>query len=169
MKSLILGLAVAATLGAAAPALAHDEDGQRATSDWNYNSGDGEFADDLAHIREGIQHGLSDGSFSRWEAARFNRELGSIERQISGYDESDGAFSPWERGMIQRRIDRLHSIMHVAHDQSHDRNRYGNYGYGNNGYGNNGYGNNGYGNNGGYGYQGNTGGYGYYGYYGQRH
>ena len=130
MKTLILSLVAAAALGVALPAAAHEDDYQRPSSDWNYNSAFGGFSDDVAHIQEGIQHGLSDGSYTRWQAMRFSRELRSIERQIVGYNESDGDINPWERSMIQRRLDRLHSIMHVVHDEGHEQQYqgYGNYG-----------------------------------------
>jgi hypothetical protein len=133
MKKLILGLAAAAAMGAAAPAVAQDYGygqgygqgynwgyGSRSGNDWYGGSRYGEFADDIAHVRQGIRHGLSDGSYDRWEAMRFSRELRGIENLVWRYN-SDGRFNPWERAMIQRRLERLHEIMHEAHDEGHDR------------------------------------------------
>ncbi len=122
MKNLILGLVAAAALGTAVPAAAHEGDyyGQRPNNDWGYSPGLGQFSDDVAHLREGIQHGLADGSYSRWEARRFSWEVSRLERQIRYYN-AEGGFNPWERSMIQRQLDRIHDIMHQAHDQGHER------------------------------------------------
>src|SRR5205085_10483363 len=118
MKRLVLGLMAAAALGIALPAAAHEESypQQHGSSDWGSNADPryGEFADDIAHIQEGIQHGVSDGSFDRWEVRRFSRELRNLQRMVWYYNQS-GGFNSWERNMIQQRLDRLHETMHEAH------------------------------------------------------
>ena len=84
---------------------------------WN-NGGDtySEFQEEYEHILQGIRHGLGDGSFSRYEASQFYRELQSI--RASAYYAQRG----WDdRGdYIQARLERLHERMHNAHERRHD-------------------------------------------------
>lgn len=136
MKGLLLTLTAAAALATAGQAVAHPYDetyGGYAQggyysqgSDWQ-NQGGGDyvaFEAQYAHDIEGIRHGLSDGSFSRYQASVYYRELQDIRRaawiseQRGGYDD----------GHIQRRLETLHARMHQAHERGHERQRY-DYGY----------------------------------------
>ena len=165
MNKLLLGLAAAAAFAITAPAFAHegDDGSDEVFAAQTY----ADFTPMYQHIWQGIQHGLSDGSYSRWQARRFYGELQSI-RQQAWYGQRNGAYNP---GQVNARLQRLHDSMHNAHAQGHERlnndwnngynngydNRYNNRnnnGY-NNGYdnrydnrNNNGYNNNGYNNNG---------------------
>ena len=133
MKKLLLGLMAASTLAMAAPALAHEgDDGSDevfATSSYN------DFTPMYQHIWQGIQHGLSDRSYTRWRARRFYRELQSI-RTRAWYEQRSGQYDPED---INARLQNLHESMHIAHAQGHERlnneNNDWNNGY-NNGYDN---------------------------------
>jgi hypothetical protein len=132
MKKLILGLMATSALAIAAPALAHEYPGQG--SDWDQEGATyDQFDQQFDHIREGIQHGLSDGTFNRYQASRFYGELRTLERQVSYYQNNDGYLAPNEVRWIQARLTRLHNIMHDVHDRGHETQE--NYGYGYNGYG----------------------------------
>ena len=135
MKTFAIGLMAAMALGTALPAAAHDHDDRGNRSDWNDNASDGPFAEDVAHTREGIDHGLRDGTYSRWDAQRYGRELRDIEYQIADSRGGYGGFEPWERQRIAQRLQRLHQIMHIVHDERHDRQGYNANNWGNRGYG----------------------------------
>lgn len=121
MKTIILGLAAAAALAAAQPAAAqYNYDSPRDSASDRGWSRYGEFSDEVAHVRQGIRHGLNDGSFARWEASQFWSDLRSIERLIWTF-RSDGRISGWERRTVEQRFDRLHDAMHDAHDEGHER------------------------------------------------
>jgi hypothetical protein len=120
MRRLVLGLMAAAALGAALPAAAHEYENPRPVSDWVYGSSYGEFSDDIEHLKDGIRHGLSDGSYDREEARRFYSEVRRIERMAYRFY-ATGGYSSWERAQIQRRIDNLHAIMHEAHEEGHEQ------------------------------------------------
>ncbi len=137
MKRILMTLAAVATLATASQAMAHpddhDEDGYQNGSDWNNRGGDyNSFQAQYQHDIEGIQHGLNDGSLSRYQASVYFRELQDI-RRAAYYSQSRGGY---DNRYIQRRLEVLHARMHQAHDRGHDRQDryYG--GYGNsNGYG----------------------------------
>lgn len=125
MKKLLLGVAAIATLALAAPAFAHDEDDQ-----WRVDSYSSLVQMDQ-HIREGIQHGMSDGSLTRREARYFYRQLQDIRNRAQWEDQND-AFDPDD---INARLQRLHDRIHDAHEEGHEQlnndwNSYSNgYGY----------------------------------------
>ncbi len=150
MKRILMTLAAVATLAGASQAMAHPDDQDEGSyqngSDWsNRGSGYNAFEAQYAHDIDGIRHGVSDGSFSRYQASVYFRELQDI-RRVAYYSQTRGGY---DNGYIQRRLEVLHARMHQAHDRGHDRQDryYGGYG---NGYGSN-YGN-GYRNNNGYRY-----------------
>lgn len=126
MKKLVLGLVAAAALGAAIPAAAHDYEYPRPVSDWDYSASYGEFSDDIDHLKEGVRHGLGDGSYDREDARRFYREIRRIEQMANRYY-ATGGYSPWERERIQRRIADLHARMHEAHAEGHENQDDGDY------------------------------------------
>jgi hypothetical protein len=112
MKKLLLALLATSTLAVAAPALAHDE----GDDDWSAPS----YSDfDQQHhpIWDGIQYGLSDGSYTPWQARRFSRELQSI-RARAWWEQSRGYYDPED---TDARLESLHTRMHIAHDQGHER------------------------------------------------
>lgn len=111
MKKLLLGVAAIATMALAAPAFAHDEDDQFTVD--SYSS----LVQMDQHIREGIQHGMSDGSLTRREARYFYRQLQDI-RYLAQSEEQNDEFDPDE---INARLRILHDRLHEAHDQGHAR------------------------------------------------
>ena len=105
-------------------------------SDWNYGSGRyALFEREYRHTIEGIRHGLSDGTFSRWQADRFYRELEGIR-----YDAMRSMrYGSYQDRFIQARMARLHERMHFKHERNHEQydayGSYGNYGSNQPGYG----------------------------------
>ena len=136
MKRLLAALLATSTVAIAAPALAHGE----GDDDWSTSAPTyGEFDQQYHHIWDGIQHGLSDGSYTQWQARQFYRELQSI-RARAWWEQNRGYYNPQD---IEYRLESLHTRMHVAHDQGHERLNNDWYGYGGDG-GYGGYGGNGY-------------------------
>jgi hypothetical protein len=113
MRKLTLVLLAAAGVALAAPALAHahDED-----DDWSVESY-GDFGQQYQHIWRGIEHGLSDGSFTPGQARYFYRALRGIQGRAD-WEYRTGRFDPDE---ISARLDELHERMHVAHQRGHER------------------------------------------------
>src|SRR5215813_1115655 len=70
MKKMLLALLATSTLAIAAPALAHDDD-----DDWGRAPSYQVFQQQYRHIWQGIQHGLSDGSYTPGQADYFARQL----------------------------------------------------------------------------------------------
>ena len=113
MKKLVFGIAAAAALMIAVPAMAHDDD-----DDYGYNVDSYDQMMRLdQHIRQGIQHGLSDGSFTRGEARYFWRQLQNI-RYRAQWEEEWGEFDAQD---ISYRLHALHERMHEAHEEGHER------------------------------------------------
>ncbi|HKR88003.1 MAG TPA: hypothetical protein VJS38_07490 [Phenylobacterium sp.] len=93
MKKLVLAaLAAAAMAAVAAPALAHEGD----DDDWSIESYDA-FTQQYHHIWDGIQHGVSDGSYSPRQAQYFYRQLRGIQARRLG-----AAHRPVRSGRDQR-------------------------------------------------------------------
>ena len=126
MRRLLFALLATSTLAVAAPALAH-EDGDDDFTTSSY----ADFTPMYQHIWQGIQHGLSDGSYTQWQARRFYRELQSI-RARAAWEDSRGDYDPED---INQRLQSLHVRMHIAHDQGHARLNNDWYGYGGGYYG----------------------------------
>jgi hypothetical protein len=131
MKKLLLALLATTVVAAAGPALAHDDDDD---GDWGAPSYQ-VFDQQYHHIWDGIQHGLSDGSFTPRQAGYFFRELQNI-RARADWEERRGYYDPDD---IEARLEALHDRMHVAHDRGHERldndwNGYGSRGFGYYGY-----------------------------------
>ena len=93
--------------------------------DDSWNNGGATYADfsqEYQHIWQGIQHGLSDGSYSRREAQGFYRAMQQI-RARANWMERSGRYDPED---TQARLERLHENMHLAHERGHERqDRYG--------------------------------------------
>jgi len=123
MIKLIGALLAAAAIGAVAgPALAHpDDDGDdlNVASYSQYFGGYQNFDALYQHDCAGIQHGLSDGSYSPREARYFVMQLRNIRQREAYYRARDGWLSPQEGRDIQYRLERLHEVMHQAHDEGH--------------------------------------------------
>ena len=119
MKITLTALLAAAALGAlAAPALAHEPEGRDYAQYFGgYPTFDGLYQHEFA----GIQHGLRDGAYSRREAGYFFRQLDDIRRREADYRARDGVLNPWEGRDIQARLERLHDVMHEAHEEGHER------------------------------------------------
>ena len=103
--------------------------GYAGVSDWDYDDGRyALFEREYRHTIDGIRHGLSDGTFSRWQADRFYRELEGIR-----YDAMRSMrYGNYQDRFIQARMARLHARMHFKHERNHERydgyGSYGNYG-----------------------------------------
>ncbi len=124
MKKLIGSLLAAVAIGAvASPALAHpddDDDDQDVRGGYSqYFGGYQNFEDLYRHDWQGIQHGLSDGSYTRREAQSFALQLRDIRQREAWYRSRDGWLSPQEGRDIQFRLQRLHAVMHQAHEDGH--------------------------------------------------
>ncbi len=115
MKHILLTLLAASSLAAAAPALAHGDDNGDDEA-WTAQSY-GDFSGLYDHIMQGIRHGISDGSYTRWQARRFYRQLQQI-RQRADWEQRNGDYDVQD---IQYRLQRLHDVMHVAHERGHER------------------------------------------------
>ncbi len=80
--SLIASVAIAAGLPTVANAHPEEEPGY--SDDWNNGGGSyEEFSHEYQHIWNGIQHGLQDGSYSRWEANGFFRQMQAIRARAN--------------------------------------------------------------------------------------
>jgi hypothetical protein len=122
MKKLVLAaLAATSLMVVAAPALAHEGD----DDDWAVESYDS-FNQQYHHIWDGIQHGMSDGSYTPREANYFYRQLRGIQARAD-WEQRTGQFDPDE---ISDRLNDLHERMHVAHQRGHERLDNGGWGYG---------------------------------------
>lgn len=126
MKHLLMTFAAAAALATSGAAIAHPDDDYRGAyqqgSDWQ-DQGGGDydaFQAQYAHDIEGIRHGLSDGSLSRYQASVYYRELQNIRRDAY-YSEQRGSY---DDRYIQRRLEILHARMHQAHERGHERQSY---------------------------------------------
>ncbi len=133
MNKLMVALLATTTMALAVPAMAHEhpDEPYAQGDDWN-NGGDSyaEFNQEYQHIWQGIEHGLSDGSYTQRQARQFYRAMQQI-RGRADWMQRSGYYDPQD---IQQRLERLHDYMHAAHEQGHER-QYQPYGYGN-GYGN---------------------------------
>ncbi len=102
MKTLITALLAAAAIGAvSSPALAHPDDGDDNPGYSQYFGGYQSFDALYQHDWQGIQHGLSDGSFSRREAYYFMSQLRGIRQREAYFRSRDGWLSPGEGRDIQ--------------------------------------------------------------------
>lgn len=142
MKKLAIGLMATTVLAFAVPAVAQDYRGYGGGgyADGAYGGGYGYgysrnwerggragFREEFNHVYAGIQHGLRDGSYRPWEARRFFREVENLRRLERFYRANDGRLNGWERRDLQQRLERLHGIMHVAHQRGHRRDEWGGY------------------------------------------
>lgn len=103
-----------------------DNGGYSSRGDWNdRRSSFALFEQEYRHTIEGIRHGLRDGTFSRWQADRFYRELESIRYYALRSMRSGG----YQNRYIQARLEQLHERMHFRHEMNHEReDEYGSYG-----------------------------------------
>ena len=128
VPALLASLALMIAIPAAASAHEHDRDQGRGygQSDWDRESpGFDQFRQQIDHLYNGVEHGLSDGSYSRGEARQFYRSISSIRQRLDWYRRNSGYLSPQKSADIERRLDQLHSVMHEAHEDGHDQQSYG--------------------------------------------
>ena len=131
MKKFLIAVLATSALGLGVPAvaMAHPEDDDQAVqNDWN-NGGDSynEFNQEYQHNWDGIQHGLSDGSYTPRQAQQYFRAMQQI-RARADWMERSGYYDPED---IQNLLERLHDTMHIAHERAHERldRRFGYYVY----------------------------------------
>jgi hypothetical protein len=129
MKRLFLALMATTVLAAGGPALAHDDDDDGAWGAASYQAFDQQYH----HIWDGIQHGMSDGSYTPGQARYFYRQLQTI-RARADWEQRSGYY---DQGDIEARLETLHDRMHVAHERGHERldNDWSSYSYGSRPYG----------------------------------
>ena len=128
MRKFLIAMMASSALAMSVPvvAQAHNDEPGVASSDDAWNNGGASYADfdqEYQHIWQGIQHGLSDGSYTRRQAYQFYREMRNI-RARANWQERSGNYDPqW----VQARLESLHERMHIAHEQGHERlDSYGN-------------------------------------------
>lgn len=128
MKLLIIALVAGSALAAAAPASAqrHNEGryDQGRYSDWE-DDARSRIVQQINHAYEGIEHGLEDGSFTRWEARQFHEHIRELRRRLAYFQRNDGYLDRRERLDLERRLQRLHDVMHEAHGDGHAEDAYG--------------------------------------------
>src|SRR5437879_9664257 len=104
MKKLLVALLATSTMAFAVPALSHEhpDEAYAQADDWN-NGGDSyaEFNQEYRHIWQGIQHGLSDGSYTPQQAQRFYRSMQQI-RARADWMARRGDYDPND---IQQRLE----------------------------------------------------------------
>ena len=129
MKKLFGILLATAAIGVVgAPAMAqpqeHEHQGQRQSGQYGqygqYFVGYQSFDELYQHDIEGIRHGLGDGSYTRQEARYFMAQLRQIRQRELYFRSRDGFLDPREGQDIQRRLERLHDVMHEAHEEGHE-------------------------------------------------
>lgn len=122
MRKFLIAIMASSALAMAIPvvAQAHNDEPGVASADDDWNNGGANYADfdqEYQHIWQGIQHGLSDGSYTRREAYRFYREMRNI-RARAYWEERSGNYDPED---TQARLESLHERMHIAHERGHER------------------------------------------------
>ncbi len=118
MKRLMIALLATSTMAFAVPALAHPDDHPAPGAAEQWNNGGASYADfnqEYQHIWDNIQHGLSDGSYSRPQAQQYMRAMQDI-RARADVMQRDGRYDPRD---TQARLERLHETMHEAHTEGH--------------------------------------------------
>ena len=113
MNKLLLALLATTVVAAAGPALAHDDD----DDDWGGAPTYQAFDQQYRHIWDGIQHGVSDGSYTPRQARYFYWQLQNI-RARADWEQRSGYYDP---GDVEARLESLHDQMHVAHERGHER------------------------------------------------
>jgi hypothetical protein len=118
MKRLLAALLATSTMALAAPAFAHPDHPAAPSANGSWNNGGasyGDFNQEYQHIWDGIQHGLSDGSYTRNQADRF---FGAM-RQIRARADAMQREGRWDPRDTQAQLERLHDTMHEAHEVGH--------------------------------------------------
>jgi hypothetical protein len=87
---------------------------------WGVESYD-DFGADYQHISEGIRRGREDGSFTSYQAGRYQDQLHQIQSRADR-QQRRGRFNPQE---IEDRLTRLRAQMHVAREDGQGRNDQG--------------------------------------------
>ena len=100
--------------------------GQYGGNEWNRNNrGYDNLRRQFQHAYEGIRHGQRDGSFDRREARQFYSVIGDLRQRLDFYRDNDGYLDRREARDLDRRLARLHAVMHEAHETGHEEQDYG--------------------------------------------
>ena len=100
--------------------------GQYGGAEWNRdNRGYNNLRRQFQHAYSGVQHGLRDGSFNRREARQFYGVIGDLRQRLDFYRDNDGYLDRREARDLDRRLARLHAVMHEAHETGHEDQDYG--------------------------------------------
>jgi hypothetical protein len=101
----------------------------RAQSGGTWNNGGGSYAEfdqEYQHIWQNIQHGVSDGSYTRRQAQGYYRAMQQIRARANSM-ERQGRYDSED---TQARLQRLHEVRHAAHERGHEmQDRYGDNSY----------------------------------------
>ncbi|MBX9745508.1 MAG: hypothetical protein K2X34_01305 [Hyphomonadaceae bacterium] len=142
MKRLLAALFAAGAIVMAAPTAASAQErgyfgqgqyygGQYGGNEWNRNGrGYDNLRRQFQHAYTGVQHGLRDGSFTRREARYFYQVIGDLRQRLDFYRDNDGYLDRREARDLDRRLARLHAVMHEAHEGGHEEEDYGHGGRG---------------------------------------
>ena len=117
MKRLMVALMATSAMAFAIPAFAHPED-HAVAADEQWNNGGatyGDFNQEYQHIWDGIQHSLSDGSYTRDQAQRYFNAMQQIRARADAM-QREGRWDPRD---TQAQLMRLHETMHDAHEAGH--------------------------------------------------
>jgi hypothetical protein len=119
MKHLLVALLATSTIALGAPAFAHEGPEQAgAAADEQWSNGGATYSDfnqEYQHIWDGIQHGLSDGSYTRTQAQQYFRAMEEIRARAEAMEQGD-RYDPRD---TQARLEQLHNVMHDAHERGH--------------------------------------------------
>ena len=119
MKRLVFALLASSALAFSVPALAHPGEPEHAVvqeDHWNNGGATyGDFNQEYQHIWDGIQHGLSDGSYTRSQAQQFYRAMQQIRARADWMNQR----GQWDPRDTQARLEQLHNTMHEAHSDGH--------------------------------------------------
>ena len=86
-----------------------------------------QFGEQFDHLYEGVEHGLSDGSYTRRQARQFERSINDLRRRLDWYRRNDGYLSPRGRQDIEWRLEQLHNALHEVHQDGHEDQAFGDY------------------------------------------
>jgi hypothetical protein len=120
MKRLMVALLATSAMALAVPAFAHPDHPETpgVSTDESWNNGGasyGDFNQEYQHIWDGIQHGLSDGSYTRSQGQQF---YGAMQR-IRGRAEEMQREGRWDPRDTQAQLEQLHNSMHEAYEVGH--------------------------------------------------
>ena len=119
MKRLMIALLSTSAIAFAVPAAAHPED-HATTAEAPWNNGGATYADfnrEYQQVWDGVQHGLSDHSYTREQGDRFLATMREIRARADEM-QREGRYDPQ---LTHVRLAQLHNEMDAAHERGHDR------------------------------------------------